>query len=385
MLAKQLQNVDEECTEYAIQLMDKLEAAKSENSSNDAITDDVAAKAYVENFALDTFKRAEDAQRSNKVTRQTADTFQAASTFIDVLSIWGPLEQEILSKKQFAKFHALRIAKAIKAGEDPNDSNPVVEEPAADDSIDSELKALEEQQQPHSSDLNAAYRPPTVESAPDSGFPSRPQSTVQGRFAEPPPPSPGPAEVSGPDRFEHVEGPEDNLVDTSAEPREVSPVDRPEVGARQTSIGGGYFPTTPTATDPSVPAYTSTTPAPPSSNNLLDPSDFYSNTATSPTASKPQFPDIHGQSTPQSPPASQPYNPPPTSVSAHTQPTRVQHAPQPVPVVSQAPPVGGYRTDDESTMAAQKHAKWAISALNFEDVNTAVKELKLALQYLGAA
>jgi vacuolar protein sorting-associated protein VTA1 len=35
-------------------------------------------------------------------------------------------------------------------------------------------------------------------------------------------------------------------------------------------------------------------------------------------------------------------------------------------------------------MAAQKHARWAISALNFEDVNTAVKELRLALQNLGA-
>jgi vacuolar protein sorting-associated protein VTA1 len=35
-------------------------------------------------------------------------------------------------------------------------------------------------------------------------------------------------------------------------------------------------------------------------------------------------------------------------------------------------------------MAAQKHAKWAISALNFEDVPTAVKELRIALQSLGA-
>jgi vacuolar protein sorting-associated protein VTA1 len=34
---------------------------------------------------------------------------------------------------------------------------------------------------------------------------------------------------------------------------------------------------------------------------------------------------------------------------------------------------------------AQKHAKWAISALNFEDVNTAVMELRRALQSLGAS
>jgi vacuolar protein sorting-associated protein VTA1 len=35
-------------------------------------------------------------------------------------------------------------------------------------------------------------------------------------------------------------------------------------------------------------------------------------------------------------------------------------------------------------MTSQKHARWAISALNFEDVNTAVKELKFALEALGA-
>ena len=35
-------------------------------------------------------------------------------------------------------------------------------------------------------------------------------------------------------------------------------------------------------------------------------------------------------------------------------------------------------------MEAQKHAKWAISALNFEDADTAVKELRIALRALGA-
>jgi vacuolar protein sorting-associated protein VTA1 len=40
--------------------------------------------------------------------------------------------------------------------------------------------------------------------------------------------------------------------------------------------------------------------------------------------------------------------------------------------------------DDEAMLQAQKHAKWAISALNFEDVPTAVKELRHALEALGA-
>jgi len=41
-------------------------------------------------------------------------------------------------------------------------------------------------------------------------------------------------------------------------------------------------------------------------------------------------------------------------------------------------------TDDLAIAKAQKHARWAISALNFEDAETAVKELKAALETLGA-
>jgi vacuolar protein sorting-associated protein VTA1 len=40
--------------------------------------------------------------------------------------------------------------------------------------------------------------------------------------------------------------------------------------------------------------------------------------------------------------------------------------------------------DEEAIMKAQKHARWAISALNFEDIPTAILELKGALAQLGA-
>ena len=43
-----------------------------------------------------------------------------------------------------------------------------------------------------------------------------------------------------------------------------------------------------------------------------------------------------------------------------------------------------FLADEDAIVKAQKHARWAISALNFEDVNTAVKELRGALESLGA-
>jgi vacuolar protein sorting-associated protein VTA1 len=55
-------------------------------------------------------------------------------------------------------------------------------------------------------------------------------------------------------------------------------------------------------------------------------------------------------------------------------PPQPPQQPQPQPQVM---------VDDEAIAKAQKHAKWAISALNYEDIDTAVKELKNALNTLG--
>lgn len=75
----------------------------------------------------------------------------------------------------------------------------------------------------------------------------------------------------------------------------------------------------------------------------------------------------------------------PSSQTSYMQPS----APQPFYTTSQqAMPAQAeemnYSVDEEAIIKAQKHARWAISALNFEDVKTAVKELKGALETLGA-
>jgi len=57
---------------YTTTLMDKLEQFKLDHADNDAITDEVAAKAYVEQFALETFQRADDAIHSNAASRWVA-------------------------------------------------------------------------------------------------------------------------------------------------------------------------------------------------------------------------------------------------------------------------------------------------------------------------
>ena len=67
ILQKGLHTENDECMTYTTNMMDKLERWKAENPNNDAVHDDMAAQAYVEQFALETFERAEKAVRANQV------------------------------------------------------------------------------------------------------------------------------------------------------------------------------------------------------------------------------------------------------------------------------------------------------------------------------
>lgn len=83
--------------------------------------------------------------------------------------------------------------------------------------------------------------------------------------------------------------------------------------------------------------------------------------------------------------------PPQRQVPPQAPPARRNYFSQPSQPVAPAQHYGGnsgssnaLNTDDMAIVQAQKHAKWAISALNFEDVPTAVRELQAALATLGA-
>jgi vacuolar protein sorting-associated protein VTA1 len=72
---------------------------------------------------------------------------------------------------------------------------------------------------------------------------------------------------------------------------------------------------------------------------------------------------------------------PPALASQSQSRQQIPPAPRQIHQQSFQPPV---EIDEQAIMKAQKHARFAISALNFEDVPTAVKELRGALMTLGA-
>ncbi|KAK8034058.1 hypothetical protein PG993_009053 [Apiospora rasikravindrae] len=396
ILAKQLHSTDDDCLQFTMALMDKLEQTKSEQAGNDAILDDVAGKAYVEQFAQETLERALRPLNANKVTQQTAVTFEAAATFFHLVNIWGPADAETEQKIKYAKWNAARILRAIKEGKDPNESNPKPQEEKAEEQLDPN--------DPEVQALGGLPRAATVEDAPEE---------ADKNYLDPKAAAISPATVSAPTSPPH----------SAIPPEQVSPIAPPDQPAHD-----GYFPSAPSgpAADDDPPLQLPSAPGAPSSVGDPDlsipspPTVFPGSNGhhvPSGTISPPTLPD-----TPQSfyhqpqPPVHQPSAPAaapgpglprllkamhPASrahprraasitrlhISRHSLQDR-QAYPLRRSSLKFPPHRSQHRAtvaaDDMSIVQAQKHAKWAISALNFEDVPTAVRELKAALNSLGA-
>ncbi|KAI9726252.1 MAG: hypothetical protein M1834_009081 [Cirrosporium novae-zelandiae] len=371
ILSKGLNNSNEESNQYAMDLMDKLEQTKADNPENDAIKDEVAAQAYIEQFGSEVFQRADNAVRANKASKQTADTFQAAATFLEVLQVWGPLDAEVAAKIKYAKFHALRIFKAIKAGEDPNSSNPPIQTEEDTKSPESTTSPdLRQNELP-----NAGMLQPSLQASVEDA-PSKPENLQRSSSK--------------------------NNVENYYDSRSLNEPSGPARIDHRNSVGSGYFPQT------SPPGLDDTSPNLPSApSGFSEPSVNTSPMVDQPPTMTPT--DVFQSFPPPSMPAVQTptdipplltqhptYFPPPRPTSGGTQPQAYYQQPTstPAPLIQPPPLIPAPLQQSESTVNqvvddaaisnAQKHARWAISALNFEDVNTAIKELRIALDSLGA-
>lgn len=373
ILAKQLHTLDEDVLRYTTALMDKLEQTKAEYATEDAIVDDTAGQAYVEQFAQETLDRAERVIKANKVTQQTAQTFDAAATFFHLVNIWGTPDQETQQKIKYAKWNAARIAKAIKDGRDPNESNPKPQElePQPElDSNDPEVQLL------GGATSGTGPRPVTVEDVPDVevrrdaagvSLPHSPASMASDGELK----LPGvPTELGPPATYARSESMPSPV--SPSFPDSQAPPDLPSAPSGWADPGSG--PDIPSA-PPSWPAHQ------PSSDPAWAPPQSPYHQGVAPPSHPPTFgTSPHSTAAVAPPPAS----PPPSSYYTNTAPAAYPASrPATTPAYTPAPPPST-NVDEASIAAAQKHAKWAISALNFEDVNTAVRELRKALEILGA-
>lgn len=355
IVAKSLHTADDDAFAYTKTLLERLETTKTEHAADDSIVDNDAAKAYVEVFAQQTFDRAERTLRANKVTRQTADTFDAAATFFDLLREWGELEPEINQKIKFAKWNAARILKAIREGRDPNESNPKMAE--------------EEEENPALGVEGLDPNDPDVQQLTSPGVPQ-------------------PASVQDvPDAGEPLGGMPPPVT------HEVSPL---QSSSHQPHVQEDYFPPGHVAVPPTEPSsIPSVPPEPPATSSSQIPPQPSPQIPTkvpsqfSPPA-QPEAPSPPPWETVRAPPPPVvPVSPeyPPSVAAPPPQPTiPVYSAPPPAPVPAPAPapmPSPAFTGNHKDINKAQKHAKFAISALNFDDVPTAIQELRNALASLG--
>ncbi|ORY03189.1 DUF605-domain-containing protein [Basidiobolus meristosporus CBS 931.73] len=360
---------DKECQLFLVTLLDNLEQEKRSLGDNEAVNDDDIGKAYIESFAVKVFLNADNEDRAGKASKKTVKTFLAASIFLELLKIFGEIDPEIEEKIKYSKWKATDIMKALKEGRTPhpgppgweptNDMNEdasINESPTADDSV------------PKIQDFPA---PPN--------FPPQFDQHDQQNFNSPTaPPSQSP--------FDETNKQEFNNLNSNPSPYQSPPQNFPSFPEFPSNLPGHVSHDGPSSQSSYDQGQTSF-----GRNDFNEPSDPYGNQHmnNSPHNSNPETgPNFNSGSSHY--PSNDPYG-------YNMRPAQPDYQPQP----SFQPPQQPYQQqpqqyrqepsqdmytkldiDPKAISTAQKHSRFAISALEYDDVKTAVENLRKALMIL---
>jgi vacuolar protein sorting-associated protein VTA1 len=116
-----LQNRDKSIDELLFSVMDKLESFKKSNT-----LDADADRLHLEGFAIKIFSRADRVDVAGRADMSTCKTFYAASVFLEVLTQFGPLDEDLEGKQRYAAWKAADIRKAIREGRKPQPGSGVL-------------------------------------------------------------------------------------------------------------------------------------------------------------------------------------------------------------------------------------------------------------------
>ncbi|KAI0045200.1 DUF605-domain-containing protein [Auriscalpium vulgare] len=382
-------------------LLTSLENIRAALGPQDAIDVESASSAYVENYALRVFTSADNEDRRGAASRMTVKKFVAAAAFLEVLKVFedkAPWEMHE-DKVRYSKWRAADIAKAIREGRKP--MPPAGAEPVTA-STDDLLAASASSSFPATPSVTT----PPAPSSPPSHPPRRVHMSdeLEGRedegFYEAPP-----HKTTTHPSHTHIppSPPRAGLSTVGEEGPRSAPV--PIKSSRHGRHGsGGSGNGAPPPSPPSSAGSTSSRHSPKHSHrkrtsSLNSPpavpppavvpasTDRRSRTSSlhSTTPSIPPRPPSPTHFVPrQSPPSSPPYisePPPPPHVPFIAAPPQLAALAAPishVPIPDPEPPL-----TQQMIAKAQKHCRFAISALDYEDAEHARKELRAALEILG--
>lgn len=112
---------------FLVSLMDWLEKQKNNLKDNDMITNETAAQAHIENYAIKLFNFADGMDRQANYNKNIVKLFFTAGLLMDVLSVFGDVSEEITNTQKYAKWKATYIHNCMKNGETPTPGPPNTE------------------------------------------------------------------------------------------------------------------------------------------------------------------------------------------------------------------------------------------------------------------
>lgn len=386
-------------------LLTALESLRTTIGPSDAVDVESASSAYTENFALRVFTLADNEDRRGVATRSTAKKFLAAATFLEVLKVFedkGPWKAHE-DKVRYAKWKAADIAKAFREGRKPTPGPADAEPEEQPYEMPSVPSAIVSSQTPSPSQDSQRGTPPKTQREGDHR--ARVSGELEGRdddglYEQPknaahftPLASTSPPKTAAFSGLPTV-GEESSMPITSHSKSASIPIAGRGAGGSSppssvSSSGSGSSKKrrsrTTSLTASSPPTNGSTVPTQTHGHRRDRTGSIGASSVTSvtgvsaprrsasPTHYVPRASPTSAGSGPgvSSPYASQQPQPPYNSSSA----VYLSHPPPPPPPLQELTP---------SIIAkAQKHCRFAISALDYEDAEQARKELRAALAILG--
>ncbi|CCH43377.1 Vacuolar protein sorting-associated protein [Wickerhamomyces ciferrii] len=308
ILNQGLHQTNEKISTFALYLLDSIETFKNDSSNDvlDIINDKETSQIYIINFSDKIFNNSLNQIHQKKSGKSTALGFLASVNFYELLKLWNEddkksIDQDEINKKiRYGKFHAARILKNLKKGEDPNEYDPPELNPVEDeddDVVDEKEEVEKKEVDSVTNDLNDEQKEQEEQDDLGLGLPQVPKFIDDEPKSDP---SPKPE-------------PKKSLSnDTSKESSPNFQLPNPPNSKPEESTN---LPTKPVVSSPS-PQVTKSTPTPAKSDTTQ--SD-----------------------------------------------------------------INDWIKSGEIYQKAQKHAKFAISAMNYEDKDTAIKQLNDALELLN--
>lgn len=118
--------------QYLTSLLSTLEATKKQLAGQEALTQDMVAQAHVENFAVKLFEYADKNDRQSNFSKNVVKSFYTAGHLIDVLTLFGELDENLTATRKYAKWKATYIHNCLKNGETPKPGPPEGDDELAD-------------------------------------------------------------------------------------------------------------------------------------------------------------------------------------------------------------------------------------------------------------